>query len=328
MQPLEITDRSDSMNFDKHTPTKTLNRRTLLAGATLGGLGLALPGILSAQASLAITPVRNDIHLVTGAGCNVIVAVGPDSVILVDGGLPEYSDALLAAIDNLAPGKPVQALFNSNWRPEHCGLNYSLGPQGATIIAHENTRLWQNNDFYVNWEDRHYTPMPAAAQANATFYKTGSLALGSETVDYGLISQFHTDGDLYVFFPDSNVLITGDMMTVGAYPLLDYITGGWINGAQRCTAGLLEMADADTLIVPATGAVQGRGTLEVQQQMLDTAYDAVANAYRTGRSLDQFMASAPMADYDGIYGDSALFVELLYRGTWYHVPGRAIQGII
>jgi cyclase len=316
------------MNFDRRDRTRALNRRTLIAGATLGGLGLALPRIVMAQGALATIPIRNSIHLVTGAGCNVVVAVGPDSVLLIDGGLPEHAEAVMVAVERLAPGKPVQALFNSNWRPEHCGLNYILGPQGTAIIAHENTRLWQNNDFTVPWEDRHYTPMPAAAQANDTFYKTGSLTLGNEKVDYGLISQFHTDGDLYVHFPDSNVIIMGDMMAVGTYPLLDYVTGGWINGAQKCTNLMLEMADADTLIVPAIGTVQGRGMLEVQKQMLDTAYDAVANAYRTGRSLDQFMASVPMADYDGIYGDPSLFVELLYNGTWYHVPGRAIQGII
>jgi glyoxylase-like metal-dependent hydrolase (beta-lactamase superfamily II) len=170
--------------------------------------------------------------------------------------------------------------------------------------------------------------MPAAAQANDTFYKSASLTLDNETLQFGLISQFHTDGDIYVHFPESNVLITGDMMTVGTYPLLDYVTGGWINGAQACTTGLLAIADADTLIVPADGPVQRRPALEIQQQMLDHAYQKVADAYRNGRSLDQFMAAAPMADYDDLYGDPALFVELLYRGTWYHVPGRAIQGII
>lgn len=316
------------MKDNRQPRTMTLSRRTLLARAACGGLALALPGTLAAQGPLATTTLRGNVHLITGAGCNIVVAVGPESVVLVDGGLPQYSAAVLAELDRLAPGKPVQALFNCNWRPEHSGLNYELGPRGTTIIAHENTRLWQNNDFYVNWEDRHYSPMPVAAQANDTFYKTGSLALGNETIDYGLISQLHTDGDIYIHFPESNVLVVGDMMTVGTYPILDYVTGGWINGARDCTAGLLDMVDTGTLVIPALGPVQQRGTLEVQQGMLDHAYDAVANAYRTGRSLDQFMAAAPMADYDGVYGDPTLFVELLYRGTWYHVPGRAIPGII
>lgn len=311
-----------------YSKRKNIGRRELLTGTALAGLALAMPPVVMAQQALAVTHLRNDIHLISGAGCNVVVAVGPDAVLVVDGGLESASTALLREIDILAGGKPVTTLFNTNWRPHHCGLNYALGPAGAAIVAHENTRLWQNNDFTVAWEKRHYRPMPATSQANDTFYQSGDLRLGDETVAYGFISQGHTDGDIYIHFKESNILVVGDMVTVGTYPILDYVTGGWIGGAQRCTNGLLDMADAGTLFVPAEGAVCGREEVEAQRRMLDTAYEKVADAYRNGRSLDQFKAAAPMADYDSVYGDSGLFVQLLYRGAWYHVTSRAIPGII
>jgi len=318
------------MKSNKNDIIQGLSRRRLLAGTALCGLGLAIKPSLSlaAQANVQTSLIRDNIHLISGAGCNVVVAVGADSVLVVDGGHQDYSSAVLAEINRLGQGKPVSTLFNTNWRPEHCGLNEHFGSLGTRIIAHENTRLWQNNDFYVSWEDQHYHPMASTAQANSTFYKQASLTFGGGNVDYGFISQFHTDGDIYIYFRESNVLILGDMLTVGAYPLLDYVTGGWIGGAQQTTAGLLQLTDAQTLIVPADGAIQQRQALEIQQQMLDLAYEKVADAYRTGRSLDQFMATSPMSEYDGIYGDASLFVQLLYRGTWYHVPGRAIRGII
>lgn len=305
-----------------------LKRRDLLGHAALGTLAMALPSGLLAQPALTTTALRNDIYLINGAGAQVLVAVGPDAVVVVDGGLPAQASALLAEVDKLAGGKPVTALFNSNWRPEHCGLNHELGPRQVRIIAHENTRLWQGNDFTVKWEDRHYAPVPAQARANDTFYKTGSLSLGSETIAYGLLGACHTDGDIYVYFQNANILFAGDTVTVGSYPVLDYVTGGWINGARESTDRLLAMADADTLIVPSQGPVQSRQTLEDQAQMLAHAYDQVANAYRTGRSLEQFRESRPMADFTATYGDSSLFEELLYRGVWYHVPGRAVPGII
>ena len=302
----------------------------MLNAAASGGLALSLsslPGLVLGQESISVTSLRNNISLLSKPGWNVLLAVGSDQSCIVDGAGPSDADNLLQQIEALSD-TPLNTLFNSNWRPHHCGLNYKLGPAGADIIAHENTRLWQNNDFAVYWEDRHYAPLPKQAQANSTFYKNGSLDLGNETVDYGRISEFHTDGDIYIRFQQANIIFVGDMLGVNAYPLLDYITGGWIGGAQKCTAQLLEMCDNDTLIIPASGPPQRRAALEGQQQMLDHAYEMVANAYRTGRSLDQFMATAPMADYDGIYGNSELFSELLYRGTWYHVPGRAIRGII
>ena len=30
--------------------------------------------------------------------------------------------------------------------------------------------------------------------------------------------------------PASNVLVTGDVLTVGTYPIADYTTGGWLGG--------------------------------------------------------------------------------------------------
>lgn len=302
----------------------------MLNAAALGGLSLtlsSLPGLVLGQKSILVTPLRNNLSLLSTPGWNVLLAVGSDQSCIVDGADSADADNLLQQIEALTD-TPLKTLFNSNWRPHHCGLNYKLGPTGADIIAHENTRLWQNNDFVVDWEGQHYAPLPEQAQANRTFYKNGSLDLGNETVDYGRISEFHTDGDIYIRFRQANIIFVGDMLGVNAYPLLDYITGGWIGGAQKCTAQLIEMCDDDTLVIPASGPVQRREALVGQQQMLDHAYEMVANAYRTGRSLDQFMATAPMADYDGIYGNSDLFTELLYRGTWYHVPGRAIQGII
>ena len=306
----------------------SLTRRDLLGHAALGTLAMVFPGRLLAQQTLTTTMLRNDLHLIAGAGAHVLVAVGPDAVVVVDGGLPAHAPALLAEIERLAAGKPVAALFNSNWRPEHCGLNHAVGPRQVRIIAHENTRLWQGNDFTVAWEDFHHAPVPAEARANDTFYEEGQLPLGSETVAYGRLGPCHTDGDIYVHFRNANVLFAGDALTVGTYPVLDYVTGGWITGARESTDQLLALADADTLVVPSAGPVQSRQALEDQAQMLAHAYDQVANAYRTGRSLEQFRASQPMADFTATYGDPALFEELLYRGAWYHVTGRAIPGII
>ena len=59
----------------------------MLAGSALGGLAMALPSVLIAQQNLVTSRLTGDIHLISGAGCNVVVAVGVDSVLVVDGGL-------------------------------------------------------------------------------------------------------------------------------------------------------------------------------------------------------------------------------------------------
>ena len=309
-----------------------IKRRDFNKFLALGGLAAAFPALplrgLRAQGPLAETRLAENIHMLSGAGCNVVVAVGPDSAVVIDGGLREHAGDLLGEINRLAGGKPISTLFNTNWRPEHAGLNYLLAPSDTTVVAHENTRLWQGADFYVEWEDVHYRAMPREARAEQGFYQKGTLVLGGETIEYGYLAQAHTDGDIYVRFPRSDVLVVSDVLGVGAYPTMDYRTGGWIGGMQDATAALLELAGENTSVVAARGPVQSRADLQAQAEMLDKAYEAVADAFRNGRSLEDFKALEPAADWGERWGDPDLFLTQLYRGTWYHIPGRAVPGII
>ena len=131
-------------------------------------------------------------------------------------------------------------------------------------MAHENTKLWLGGDFFVDWEDRHYAPHPAAMLPNKTFYTSGKLDLGGRNVEYWHLPRAHTDGDVAVFFPDANVLVASDLLSVGRYPVPDYATGGWIGGLIDATQKLLDATDARTRIVAAEGGVYGRAELEAQ----------------------------------------------------------------
>lgn len=305
---------------------------------TLMALGLAaasLPLRAAAQfaagsepaSALRVSELAAGVSLIEGAGANVVVAEGPESVVVIDGGLREHAEALRAEIERLAGGKPIAALFNSNWRPEHCGLNHLLGPD-LPILAHENTRLWQGADFHVEWEERDYQPMPEAARANQGFYTGGSLELGDERIEYGHLPQAHTDGDVYVYFTRADVLVVSDLLGVDAYPVIDYSTGGWVGGMRDATAALLELAGPTTRIVAASGGVQTREALSAQMEMLDKAYLAAANAFKNGLSLEDFRAARPQAEFGERWGDAEDFLTQIYRGTWYRIPGRAIDGII
>lgn len=303
-------------------------RRRILKAFSLSPILAALPLVGRAQMQLTSTPLTASITLISGAGANVVVAVGTDSVVVVNGGSRAAAPAVLAEINRISGNKSISTLFNTNWRPEFSGLNYLLGPQGTTILAHENTRLWQNAEFYVDWQDHQYEPMPKSAQANATFFKTGSLMLDQELIEYGFISQANTDGDIYVHFTNADVLVTGDMLGSDSYVLLDYVTGGWIAGAQKTTAGLIARANANTKVVAAHGAVLGLSHLQEQADMLDHAYEQVSWAFQNGKSIEELLAADPMQDYRARWGDPELFLTLLYKSTWYHVPGRAVRNII
>lgn len=303
-------------------------RRQLLKALGLSPLVLGLASRIQAAPVFTAVDLGNKLTLIQGAGSNVVVAEGVDGIVIVNGGSEANAEALLAEIRKLTNNKPVKALFNTNWRPEHAGLNYLLGPKGTPIYAHENSRLWQNADFTVEWQHKHYQPMPKPAQANKTFYVNGSLPFGDDTIEYGHFSQANTDGDIFVRFTKADVLVVGDMLNPDSYLLLDFVTGGWIGGAQKTTAALMELCSAATKVIASNGGVLGKAALQEQADMLKVAYDAVAKAFQTGRSVEEFKAADPMKDYRARFGNPDLFLTLLYRGTWYHVPGRAVRNVV
>jgi len=130
-----------------------LGRRTFIGGVVGGLVTLSQSFPARGQSALSSSTLSPGIYLIQGAGSNVVLADLADELVVIDGGLQENAGTLMNTIQMLAPGKKIGSLFNTNWRPEHCGLNYSLA-ESTSIIAHENTRLWQGTDPYVEWEEK------------------------------------------------------------------------------------------------------------------------------------------------------------------------------
>lgn len=316
-------------------------RRDVLQWLLAGTAGLALPRTVCARQSLGgggqraavshhtpLTPSRlsDSVLLVSGAGGNVVVVTGADGRVLVNGGAQERSAELLKLIAAQAGGARVATLFNTDWHPQHTGSNESLGKAGAQIIAHDNTRQYLANDQFVEWEKRTYKARSAAALPTKTFLTTGTMSAGRERVHYGHLGPAHTDGDIYVWLPESNVLVAGDVMTVGAYPIADYTSGGWLGGLMTATKTLLDLANADTRIVPGTGPVQTKADLQAQFDMLAAMRDRFAKMMRQGMGAEDMLANAATKEFDAKWGDPALFVSTSYRGLWLHV--RELGGIV
>jgi cyclase len=299
--------------------------KTVLGGAaaiSLSSQGFARQSSSAIQAS----KIEDNLVLISGAGRNVLVVTSPDGVLMVNGGRPEHSAALLKMVADQSPANRVQALFNTDWYLENTGSNETLGKAGAKIIAHENTKLWLTTDIVVEWQKRTYKPRAKEALPNQTFYTTGKMAFGKEEIQYGYLGQAHTDGDIYVFFPGRNVLMTGDVFSAGMYPIPDYCTNGWLGGLVTATKTLVGLTDAKTRVIPGTGPVQSRSDLEAQYEMCNTMKTRLAEMMKQGKGANEIIAAAPTAEFDKKWGDPSVFLSVAYRGLWSHV--RELGGIV
>ena len=114
------------------------------------------------------------------------------------------------------------------------------------------------------------------------------------------------------------MLATGAAISAGAWPLLDWWTGGWIGGLVDAFDVLLEVADESTRVVPGNGGLLTRADLVEQRQMYVTIFDRLAKLFFAGLEPEDMLAAEPTKEFDARLGDSELFLRLAFRGFGLH----------
>ncbi len=304
-------------------------RRTFLKAAAAGAVAPFAFAQSSRQAAkIASLPLGDNLYLLTGAGANIIARTGADGVVMVDGGLAQNAAALAQAVAALPNGGPVKTLFNTHWHPEQTGSNEPLGMAGATIIAQENTRLWLQQNITWPWNGQKFKKLAKIAQPNKTFYDKATLGSGATEIRYGYISDAaHTDGDMYVFFPQQNVLAVGDAAYGQGWPVVDWWTGGWIGGIvgglQRIQAVVNKDGNKDTKIIPAVGPALTLADITGQVDMYGTIYDRLNQMINKGRGPSEGVEAKPAKEFEAKMGNADEFIRRSFESLWAYLSPDA-----
>src|SRR5215472_3108235 len=293
-------------------------RRTFLKAAAAG---LAAPYAFSQAPKITTAQLGENLYELSGAGANVVVHTGADGVVMVDGGLAQNAGALAEAVAALPRSGPVRTLFNTHWHPEQTGSNEKLGMAGVTIIAQENTRLWLQQNITWPWNGQKFKKLSKIAQPNKTFYDKGALDSG---IRYGYISDAaHTDGDLYVYFPQQNVLAVGDAAYGKGWPVVDWWTGGWIGGIVGGLQRIQSVANRETKIVPARGSVLSFADIAAQIDMFGTIYDRLNQMLNKGRGPSEAVEAKPAKEYEAKMCNSEEFIRRSFESLWAYLSPDA-----
>ena len=296
----------------------TLDRRQLLTGVAAGLLGgLVLPRRSPAQLPTAVA-LTDRLSLVTSGGTNVLALSTAEGLVVVDSGTPQLTEALMASLRQLSGGARVRTVFNTHWHLENTGANEALRQAGATIVAHENTRLWMARPTWIPAEDRYRVPRPQAAHPTQTIRGDGTVSAGSERVDYGYLLEAHTSGDICIRFRESNVLAVGDVASPARDPELDYFTGAWIGGRVDALDRLLELSDDRTRIVPGYGPVMSRAELRAERDMMKTIYDRTVDRVREGDEAEDMLKAGVLNGLPRTWKDPNKFLYDVNKGLWAH----------
>jgi glyoxylase-like metal-dependent hydrolase (beta-lactamase superfamily II) len=293
-----------------------LNRREALRGIAGGLAAAALPARSALALELLTDAARPDLKILSGAGGNVVVVATSAGPIVVDSGGPESAADVVRAVGT--PDGKAAVLVNTHWHREQTGANEALGRAGTPIVAHAKTRQRLAAGWYVPAEDRYEPPLPPAGRPTRTFYDTETLEIGGRRVELGYLIEAHTDGDVFVRFPDLNVVAAGDVVSPQRDPVLDWFGGGWIGGRIDALARLLSLGDAETRYVPSYGPVVGRAEVQAEHDLMLAIFERMVVDIRLGRTPGDMLREGVLDGLPRTFEDPATFVYAAHKGLWAH----------
>ena len=281
---------------------KSMNRREFLSSAVV--LTLPLPFQESGKLSV-----------IDGGGANVVAFSSSDGFVLVDGGAPKSGDKVMSA---LGANAKVRILFNTHHHTDQTGNNEMFSAAGTKIIAHKRTLEWMSSDHWVQEEERYEKARPKAVRPTETFLTTGTLKTGAEQIDYGYLTLAHTNGDIYVFFRNANVLAVGDVASPLRDPALDYLTGAWIGGRVDSMDILLKFANEQTRIVPAYGPIMSKAEFKAERDMMDEVRERLFKQVKQGDGPKDMLDGGVLKGLPRTWNDPYKFLYDAAKGLWAH----------
>jgi len=268
------------------------------------------------KAEIKTTDLGHRAYELEGIGGNITVVVGADGVILVDSEYAPLHDKIRAAVAKLTD-QPIRYLVNTHFHGDHTGGNAPFAKDGATVVAQVNVKKRLAEGTVNGLTGAKTAPVEAEALPTKTYEDAMVLKLKDRSVQLRHPVKAHTDGDTYVWIADANVLATGDTVTIGRYPNIDFGNGGSIDGMIAASTQYLKLVNDQTRIVPGHGPVADKAHLSHYHEMLMTARARMKKLIDQGEGEADVVAARPFADFDKELGateqQAQNFIRVVYH---------------
>jgi glyoxylase-like metal-dependent hydrolase (beta-lactamase superfamily II) len=261
------------------------------------------------QAVSRVIDLGSGVSMLMGQGGNLGLSVGEDGVFMIDDQYATNAIANLAKIEEVAKGKP-KYLVNTHWHGDHAGGNEVFAKAGATVFASDAVRKRLSGEVKsVNRQGTVTPPSPKEAWPVVTFVNGVDFHLNGQTIRaIRAPLPAHTDGDVFVYFVEADVLHLGDTYMKDRYPFVDTGSGGTQAGFIAAIKKALEIAKPTTKVIPGHGELATRADLEAVLAMHEGARAAVEAQIKAGKTLEQTIATKPLAQWTPRFGAQGGFI--------------------
>jgi cyclase len=308
-----------------------MHKMTLAALATsvafFAGPALAQQNVDWSKVEVKTTDLGHNTYMLEqegpsgNVGGNVIVAVGSDGIIMVDANFAPMHDKIKAAVAKISP-LPIKYVVNTHFHGDHTGGDAAFHKDGATIVAEDNIRLRLMGGTVNGLTGAKTPPVDPAGLPTETYYGGEKvIEVGGRKAVLTHVYNAHTDGDTYVYFPDANVLCTGDTFNnTKRYQTVDFANGGDIRGMARANAAYLALSNDETKVVPGHGHLAKKADVAEFHTMLTTARDRLQKLFMEKKSVDDVVAMRPLKDLDATWAaneEAAKNFTKMFYMSWY-----------
>jgi glyoxylase-like metal-dependent hydrolase (beta-lactamase superfamily II) len=321
---------------------------TLMMFVAAGGVqSAAVPArqqaaVGAAGGDLEVVQLRPNFYVLAGAGGNIGVQTGQDGVVVVDAGTADRAELVVAAIRKLSDA-PIRYVINTSADADHVGGNAVVARAGRTllvttsplgegmthggaaaILSHEGVLM------RMSAPTGEVSPFPTPAWPTETFAeRRRAMFLNDEGIEVIHQPAAHSDGDSIVFFRRSDVVVSGDVLDLTRFPVIDVARGGSIQGELAALNRLVELAipsvplvsraTGGTYVVPGHGRIADQLDVVEYRDMVTIVRDRIRDLIAQGKTLEEVQATSPARGYTRQYGSESgpwttrMFVEAIYR---------------
>ena len=281
----------------------------------------------TAGVDLQIYHVQGQVYMIQrpGGGGNIGAFIGNEGVLLVDSLFAPMTGNLVETIGEVT-NDDIRFLINTHIHIDHVGGNQNLAELGTLIFSHDNTRLkFLEDKSHFPRNGGSFAPQqPASARPMITFNDSMTFHFNGEEVRAFLVPPSHTDGDIFVYFPESDVLHLGDVFRTTSYPIIDKFNGGALRGTIASLDKAIAIAGPNTKVIPGHGLeIEDRQKLIEFRDMILDIQNNVYTMIRDGMHLQEIMEAKPTADYDVAWENDPGWTSIDFIPVVYYELGGA-----